>query len=361
MTRRYPEEHFFVGEYRPVFESNTRTYQESMQPNYPLISQDEPAAILDALILLNVFRQDESITSVAKAGEGNMNLVLRVTTDRQSVIVKQARPWVEKYRDIPAPAERILSEIEFYRRISNDQSVSDAMPSVLASDVSRRLMVLEDLGQSSDYATLYSSQKAATEVDAVFRLAVGWVARLHGCDAAGQNKIGCSPLLELNHQYIFSVPLQDPPVADLDSVCEGLADASRALCADESVRRAMERLGKIYLESDGPLLHGDFHPGSWLNTEKGFQVIDPEFCFCGAREFELGVIAAHWIFCGSEASSATIDRVCDLYSKEVSRELLLGFTGAELVRRLIGVAQPPLDADLNRRVEWLQCGEKFLK
>ena len=83
-----------------------------MQPtSYPLISQDDPAGILAALVSLEVCHPKESITSVVMAGDGNMNLVLRVTTDRQSVIVKQARPWVEKYRDIPAPAERILAEI----------------------------------------------------------------------------------------------------------------------------------------------------------------------------------------------------------------------------------------------------------
>ena len=290
-----------------------------------------------------------------------MNLVLRVTTDRQSVIVKQARPWVEKYRDIAAPDERILSEIEFYRCISTVSDVSASMPSVVASDASQRLMVMEDLGASSDYAMLYSSQVDASEVDSVFEHAIDWVARLHECEVVGENSVGCEPLLSLNHQYIFSVPLQDPPVTDLDSVCDGLTKASRALCADDLVHKAMEQLGKVYLDGGGPLLHGDYYPGSWLKTDAGFQVIDPEFCFCGPREFELGVVAAHWIFCGSEASSATIDRVCDRYSKEVSRKLLDGFTGAELVRRLIGVAQLPLDADLDRRTEWLQCGERLLK
>ena len=333
-----------------------------MQPtSYPLISQDDPAGILAALVSLEVCHPKESITSVVMAGDGNMNLVLRVTTDRQSVIVKQARPWVEKYRDIPAPAERILAEIEFFRCTSSVPDVSDAMPSVLASDAAQRLMVLEDLGPASDYASLYNSQTIPTEVDSVFQRSIEWLAQLHQCDTVVEECIGCRPLLELNHQYIFFVPFQDPPVADLDSFCDGLNDASRALRVDESVHQAMERLGKIYLQSDGPLLHGDYHPGSWLNTAKGFQVIDPEFCFCGAREFELGIVAAHWIFCGSQAGTATIDRVCDLYSHEVSRELLFGFAGAELVRRLLGVAQPPLDADLNRRLEWLQCGAQFLK
>jgi len=153
----------------------------------------------------------------------------------------------------------------------------------------------------------------------------------------------------------------DPPAIDLDAVCEGLTKASRALCSDDSVRESMQRLGKVYLEGGGPLLHGDYYPASWLKTESGFRVIDPEFCFCGPPEFELGVVAAHWIFCGSEANVVTIDRVCNLYSKEVSRKLLEGFTGAELVRRLIGVAQLPLDADLALRTRWLACGVQLLK
>jgi len=331
--------------------------------SYAFLSGDEPAAILDTLISLKVCLPEESITGVTKAGEGNMNLVLRVTTDRQSVIVKQARPWVEKYSDIAAPDERILSEIEFYRCISQASNLQTAMPSVVASDPSQRLLVLEDLGAASDYTTLYRSTVGADEVDSVFEHAIDWVAQLHEHDIVGEHGIGCDPLLSLNHQYIFSVPLLDPPATDLDLACDGLTKASRALCSDDSVREAMERLGKAYLGGggDGPLLHGDYYPGSWLKTESGFRVIDPEFCFCGPREFELGVVAAHWIFCGSDASRATIDRVCDRYAKDVSRKQMAGFTGAELVRRLIGVAQLPLDADLTRRAEWLECGVQFLK
>ena len=338
------------------------TEQGNVKPtSYPLLSADDPAAILKALVSLKVCLPEETITGVTKAGEGNMNLVLRVTTDQRSVIVKQARPWVEKYRGIPAPDERILSEIEFYRCISKAADLQAAMPSVIASEASQRLLVLEDLGASSDYATLYSSKVPANEVDSVFEQAIDWVARLHQCDVVGEEGIGCKPLLSLNHEYIFSVPLSDPPATDLELECEGLTEASQEFRSDDSIRQAMERLGKVYLAGDGPLLHGDYYPGSWLKTESGFRVIDPEFCFCGPSEFELGVVAAHWIFCGSAANGSTIDRVCQRYSKQVSRELIEGFTGAELIRRVIGVAKPPLDADLERRVEWLQCGAQFLK
>jgi len=303
------------------------------QTAYELIAQDNPAAILKTLVSLKVCAADESITEVTIAGEGNMNLVLRVKTDRNSLIVKQARPWVEKYPQIAASDERILSEIEFYRCISKVEDVRSTMPSVLAWDTSLRLMVLEDLGAASDYASLYSGQSDASEVDLVFGKAIHWVTGLHRCDTSEEPNLGCEPLLGLNHQHMFSLPLSDPPAIDLDQVCDGLTKASRPLCANELVASAMQQLG----------------------------VIDPEFCFCGPMEFDLGVLAAHWIFCGSEAGDATIDRVCDACSKEVSRELLMGFAGAELVRRLVGVAQLPLDADLATREKWLQCGVTFLE
>ena len=291
-----------------------------------------------------------------------MNLALRVTTDQRSVIVKQSRPWVEKYPGIAAPEERILSEINFYGYVSDSSLVRSAMPSVLAASPSQRLLVLEDLGMASDYASLYRSDVASADVDEVFEHALGWVGLLHRCPIDRVESVGCKPLRELNHQHIFSIPLLDPPASDLEQVCAGLTAVSRDLCVDTKVQEAMASLGKIYLADDGgALLHGDYYPGSWLKTESGFRVIDPEFCFAGPQEFDLGVLAAHWIFCGGKPDSTTIDRVSQAIADEVSTELVKGFAGAELVRRLIGVAQLPLDADLNQRTEWLNCGIEFLK
>ena len=321
---------------------------ENPQPaNYNLLSVDDPNGVLNALVALEVCSADESITSITIAGEGNMNLALRVTTDQQSVIVKQSRPWVEKYPSIAAPEERILAELNFYGYVADASEVRASMPSVLAANPAQRLMVLEDLGMASDYASLYSSDVDSGEVDEVFERAIGWVTLLHRCPIDHTDSVGCKPLRKLNHQHIFSLPMLDPPATDLNLVCEGLMAASRDLCADAKVQQAMTSLGELYLKDDGGvLLHGDYYPGSWLKTEAGFRVIDPEFCFAGPQEFDLGVLAAHWIFCGGKADASTIDRVCQAITGEVSVELVKGFAGAELIRRLIGVAQLPLDADL---------------
>ena len=330
--------------------------------NYKLLSVDEPNDVLAALVSLEVCDADECLTSITIAGEGNMNLALRVITDQRSVIVKQSRPWVEKYPGIAAPEERILSEINFYGYVADLSDVRAAMPSVLGASPSQRLLVLEDLGQASDYASLYSSAADSAEVDKVFEQAINWVALLHRYPIDPTESVGCKPLRELNHQHIFSIPLMDPPATDLNQVCEGLTAVSRELCADAKVQQVMASLGEVYLNDDGGvLLHGDYYPGSWLKTESGFRVIDPEFCFAGPQEFDLGVVAAHWIFCGGKADSTAIDRVCQTTTSDVSAELVKGFAGAEIIRRLIGVAQLPLDAGLSRRTEWLNCGVDFLK
>ena len=335
---------------------------ENDEPAYPLLSSQHPDALLEALVSIDVCQPIETIVSVDKAGEGNMNLTLRVTTDQRSVIVKQARPWVEKYPDIAASDERILAEINFYLNVSKFADVYAAMPSVLATDPQQRLLVLEDLGLASDYASFYDRSAEQSEVDRVFDLAMDWISQLHDCEVASDQPIGCKPLRTLNHQHIFTIPLADPPVIDLNEICDGLTTVSQKLLADDSVQQAMAKVGEVYLSDDGGvLLHGDYYPGSWLKTDAGFRVIDPEFCFVGPPEFDLGVLAAHWIFCGGQANRVAVDRVVNASGRQVSEGLVFGFAGAELIRRLLGVAQLPLNADLQRRTQWLECGIQFLQ
>ena len=335
---------------------------EQPKPTYPLLNGQQPDALLETLVSINVCQPTETIVSVDTAGEGNMNLTLRVTTDQRSVIVKQARPWVEKYPDIAAPDERILAEIDFYLNVSKFADVYAAMPTVLATNPQQRLLVLEDLGLASDYASFYSRGAEQLEVDEVFNLAMEWVSQLHDCKVSDELQIGCKSLRTLNYQHIFSIPLADPPTIDLNDVCDGLTTVSHNLLTNDSIRQAMVKLGEVYLRDDGGvLLHGDYYPGSWLKTDAGFRVIDPEFCFLGPPEFDLGVLAAHWIFCGGQADGSAIDRVVQANNRQVAEGLVFGFAGAELVRRLVGVAQLPLNADLQLRTKWLECGIQFLK
>ena len=105
--------------------------------NYPLISFDQQESVRDAMQLLGLWEFGEVVMSTECAGEGNMNMVVRVTTTRQQIILKQSRPWVEKYPQIQAPVERSKAETDFYRLISEYPAVANKMPQILAADQGR--------------------------------------------------------------------------------------------------------------------------------------------------------------------------------------------------------------------------------
>jgi len=90
---------------------------------------------------------DESVVSAERIGDGNMNLTVRVHTDCRSLVLKQARPWVEKYPHIPAPAERAAVEAAFYRVVSTRHELRRRMPRLLGFDHDSKLLSLEDLGE----------------------------------------------------------------------------------------------------------------------------------------------------------------------------------------------------------------------
>ena len=52
-----------------------------------------------------------------KIGDGNLNLTVRLHMERRSGILKQARPWVEKYPHIAAPVGRSAVEAAFYKTV----------------------------------------------------------------------------------------------------------------------------------------------------------------------------------------------------------------------------------------------------
>ena len=83
--------------------------KQRFQEIYPtafFLEKDIPA-VEKYLNEQNWLNLNEKVAALEKPGEGNMNFVLRVTTNQRSFILKQARPWVEKFPQIDAPVERL--------------------------------------------------------------------------------------------------------------------------------------------------------------------------------------------------------------------------------------------------------------
>jgi 5-methylthioribose kinase len=108
----------------------------------------------------------------------------------------------------------------------------------------------------------------------------------------------------------------------------------------------IEKLGTLYLVKGDTLIHGDFYPGSWLKVPSGVKVIDPEFSYFGCREFDIAVILAHLKM--AQADEAQINAVLEAYQfiTRFNQSTIWAFVGIEIMRRLIGLAQLPLDLTL---------------
>jgi len=299
---------------------------------------------------------DEAIVKYEKAGEGNMNLVVRITTDVGKVIVKQSRPYVNKFPQIAAPLNRIIIERQYYLAIKNNSILKKYTPEIFDFDDENYTLLMEDLGQGSDYLGLYTGHINISDKELF--LLLDYIICLHGLK---NSKFPDNDEMKaLNHQHIFIYPFLEENGFNLDSIQPGLQQISLTYKKDESLKSEINRIGIRYLQKGKSLLHGDYYPGSWLAVNKKVRVIDPEFAFIGDQEFDLGVMMANLYMAAVDESR--IEECINYYHSRsrLDHELLSKYIGVEILRRVIGLAQLPLRQDLNFKSALCNKARKFI-
>ena len=298
--------------------------------------------------------ENEYITKVSKPGEGNMNVVLRIETNIRSFILKQSRPFVQKYKTIDAPIERIDVEHQFYATIANNTLLNTHFPKILNYNSEHHLLILEDLGQCEDLSSLYTSNNIALEQ---LELLINILANIHNSEAPKdypKNKV----LRELNYQHIFELPFMEHNGFCLNDLQPGLETLSIPYKKDELLKTKIKDIGRKYLSDGTTLLHGDYYPGSWMTKNNHIYIIDPEFSFLGFPEFDLGVFAAHAILISQNKTVLSI--IDKSYPNAIDTALLAQITGIEIMRRLIGLAQLPISLSLKEKEHLLQLAYRLI-
>jgi 5-methylthioribose kinase len=307
-------------------------------------------------------KSSETIESVEKPGEGNMNFTQRVKTASGSFIIKQSRDYVEKYPQVAAPEERALREAEFYKQISIDSELSKLTPNILQLDKENHVLMMEDLGEGADFTFLYQKDKIISEKELL--PIIEFAARLHKNIKSDITKVSLRnmEMRKLNHEHIFQYPYMKENGLNLDHILPGLQQEAEKYKQNEDLKNSLKKLGDIYLENGESLLHGDYFPGSWLKTADGIKIIDPEFCHFGHPEFEMGVTIAHLKM--ADQPEEIIQKALEIYLniKSLDESLRKKFTAVEILRRILGLAQLPLEIDLQKRVALLEeSREEILK
>ncbi len=164
---------------------------------------------------LNIFSSDEQIHNIEVPGEGNMNVVLRVETNKKSFILKQSRPYVNKYPNIKNSEKRIIVEDQFYELIIKSE-IQKFFPKKIDFIKKDLILLIEDLGQCRDMSYLYSSKNMNLDH---FNSLIYILESIH------KTKVNSFPsnysLKELNHEHIFVLPFQKNDF-QLDDIQSGL-------------------------------------------------------------------------------------------------------------------------------------------
>jgi 5-methylthioribose kinase len=165
---------------------------------------------------------------------------------------------------------------------------------------------------------------------------------------------------KLNHEHIFIYPYMAENGLDLDDILPGLSAISKQYKIDLELKEKIAILGEQYLADGYTLLHGDYFPGSWLKTSEGIRIIDPEFCFYGFPEFEIGVTIAHLMM--ADQPVETVFNAMKYYSAEAELDMARckQFAGVEMLRRIMGLAQLPLKIDLDKRAQLLETAREYI-
>ena len=332
---------------------------EQTHPGIFFLSQDEPEVLQNYLQTHGWLQAGEVLESLKKAGDGNMNCTLRVRTNQRCFVVKQARPWVEKYAQFAAPAERAQYEIRFYRFIAEVPELAAQMPELLFADEAAYFIGMSDLGEGADFSTVYQEDRFSEEE---FERLRHFLVTLHNRFRGQQARQDFTnhALRRFNHGHIFVVPMNPENGLALDAITPGLGQLATELHGDAAYRSAVESMGEYYLEDGEVLIHGDFFPGSYLRTSQGLKVIDPEFCCFGKAEVELGILTGHLLLARQDHEA--IKRLLLEYQVVAPLELgpVLKLAGVEIMRRLIGVAQLPVTYGLEEKRRLLRLSRELV-
>lgn len=303
---------------------------------------------------LPYWKSGEKLLEVESAGESNMNLVLRIKTSERSIILKQSKPYVRKYPQIPAPIERIEVEYVFLKLLYEHPHLASMIPQVVLFDKENYLLIMGDLGKGSDFSGLYQGTKTL-EKEEVLAL-INFLNTLHGLEV--QEFPSNQGMRQLNHEHLFRFPFLEENGFNLDTVQEGLQKLSLPFKTDTRLKLKLDELGNRYLSEGKTLIHGDFYPGSWLKVNSGVKVIDPEFGFLGDAEFELGVFLAHLDLTNQAENYQNL--IFDKYEHSIDKQLVNEYRGMEILRRLIGIAQLPLSSTLAQKAVLLEKARNFI-
>lgn len=298
------------------------------------------------------------------AGHGNMNCTLRVFTEARSFILKQGRPWCERFPNIPAPEDRVLHEARFFLLAHQEVELTPFIPYPMGLDKLSKILCMQDLGVCHNLTdsiyqgpglTHHQTQELITYLNLLHSRF--WQ---HPQATTWEN----TDMRALQYRYLFQQPFRESEAIPLDNTTPGLLELAQAIWRNETLQNHVAELSTLYWEKGPSLLHGDFHPANWLLPPiyegEHLAFIDFESSFFGKPEFEIGMLIGQLLF--GEHNYSTLQKIREGYqvSSQFNWSLAYRFAGVEIIARLIGITQLPTTYELSQKKALLTLAEQLI-
>jgi 5-methylthioribose kinase len=233
-----------------------------------------------------------------EVGDGNLNLVFIVEGPRDSVVVKQALPYVRLVGESwPLPLAR--AHYEHLALVEEAKWAADYVPEIYEHDSAMALTVMEYL---SPHIILRKGlikgikyPHMATHLGVFLARTLFHTSDLYLPAAEKREKTAAFltniAMCKITEDLVFDEPYFNAPMNRHTS--PQLDDISVKFKADDELKGAVQEMKWKFLNGAEAMVHGDLHTGSVMVTEDDTRAIDPEFAFYGPMGFDVGAIIAN--------------------------------------------------------------------
>jgi 5-methylthioribose kinase len=233
-----------------------------------------------------------------EVGDGNLNLVFIVQSDRGAVIVKQALPYVRLVGDSwPLPLKRAY--FEYHALVRQGERAPGCVPEIYHFDETQALIVMQFF---TPHVILRQSLMAGRRHAGLADVLGDFCARtlFRGSDLGMKTTglkadvalfTGNAELCDITEQLIFDDPYYD---AERNHHTPGLDPLVARLRSDDALKLAAQQMKAKFCTNGETMLHGDLHTGSVMVSDGETKVIDPEFVLYGPMGFDIGMLLANF-------------------------------------------------------------------
>ena len=342
------------------------------------------ADIIEYVKYKKLFESEEEL-NCKEIGDGNINYVFRVVNPitQKSVIVKHSDILLRSSgRLLSTDRNRIEAEV----LMLHNKLAPAYVPDIYLYDPVMCCIVMQDLSeyQNMRYA-LIEQQSFATFADDITTFIAQAIIRttdnvIGPIDKKEYVKSFINPeLCQISEKLVFTDPYTNYYKTNIP-LEENFEFFEQELYKDTALCIEAAKLKENFKSNAQALIHGDLHTGSIFVKEGATMVLDPEFAFYGPVGYDVGNVIANLIFAWVRAYITAKDRVDEqqffswvqgtvvdvvdlFYQKSVkileeeATEPMVqiqgyvqwymanimadtaGFTGTELIRRIIGDAK----------------------